>query len=232
MRLHRFFIREQIQGKNTLVVTNVETLHQWKKVFRLGAGDTVVLFDGFGREYACEITLLSKERAELLIKESCRVHTFSREIWLCAAIIKKDNFEWIVEKATELGVSNIVPILADRSEKKDLNSTRLLKIATEASEQSGRGSVPYIYEAQSLFDATTLLSGVGKIVFEPVGGALVPTDFLDKRPVALFVGPEGGWTDEELTFFGHEQIEKKTLGDQILRAETAAIAVTTLFTLR
>ena len=231
MRLHRFYISESIGSKKTITVIDENTLHQWKKVFRLGAGDTVVLFDGSGNEYASEITLLSKEKAELEIKEIQEVPSIAREVWLCVALIKKDHFEWIVEKATELGVTHIVPILAERSEKKGLALDRLVRIATEASEQSGRGTVPHVYEPVSLQDAVVLVDGVEKYAFDPAGSVLVDTERTGTKPAAIFIGPEGGWTEQEITFFTQEGIKRKTLGQQILRAETAAVAVSTLFLL-
>jgi 16S rRNA (uracil1498-N3)-methyltransferase len=231
MRLHRFFIDNIIGSQKELVVSDVGLLHQWKKVFRLGAGDSVVLFDGSGNEYECKIETLSKDRADIFVGESRLLHLPKKDVWLCVAVIKKDHFEWVVEKGTELGVNNFIPILADRSEKKDLNIERLNKIAREASEQSGRGSVPKIHSPMTLRD---VLSGAidlpdRKITFEPDGEVFSDKDFNQTESVAIFIGSEGGWSDEELKFFTDKNIDLKSMGKQILRAETAAIASATLF---
>lgn len=96
--------------------------------------------------------MLSKESAQISVGESRTVPTAKKDVWLCMAIVKKDNFEWIVEKGTEIGVNHFVPVVAERSEKKDLNMERLIKIAREASEQSGRGTVPEIHPVMTLED--------------------------------------------------------------------------------
>jgi 16S rRNA (uracil1498-N3)-methyltransferase len=247
MRLHRFFLKEAIQGKSKILLTEESLIHQWKKVFRLAAGDSVILFDGSGSEYVCDIILLTKELAELQIKEkkelkSPNSNNASKKLWLFASIIKKDNFEWIVEKATELGAHAIVPVLATRSEKKDLNQERLLKISVEASEQSGRGDVPEIYEPVSLQDAFALLKEQEKttgeeiraVAFDPSGTSFseemrVPRSPYSGEVGALFIGPEGGFTEEELSLFKENNVKIRSLGSQILRAETAAVAVSALF---
>lgn len=222
-------MHETIGSRSTLSITNPDTLHQWKKVFRLQAGNRVILFDGSGKEYECTIEMLSKEKAEVAVGDSKEVPAPPREVWLCVALIKKDNFEWVAQKATELGVSHIVPILAERSEKKDLNVERLEKIVIEASEQSGRGTLPYIHKALSPEDALTLCAETRFFVFDPSGTSLQDTEKHGSGSVSLFVGPEGGWSDAELAFFSTRSAEVRTLGTYILRAETAAVVSSALF---
>jgi 16S rRNA (uracil1498-N3)-methyltransferase len=157
---------------------------------------------------------------------------FSREVWLCVGIIKKD-FELIVEKATELGVSHIVPLLCKRSEKKDVNLERLRKIAAEASEQSGRGEVPMVHDVISL--ENILKSSIlpeEKIFLHPEGKYI--GDFLsakNSKHIAVFLGPEGGFTPAEIEEFSVYRIPEVSLGSQTLRTETAAIAVSSLLLL-
>ncbi|NDE68149.1 RsmE family RNA methyltransferase, partial [bacterium] len=127
---------------------------QWRKVFRFKAGDKVILFDGSGFDFLCEIqsyTANTQGRGEKSSESCAEVKILEvmnnvvvpvRETSLFCAVLKKDTFEWVVEKATEMGVSRIVPVLAERSEKKNLNIERLQKIIIEASEQSGRGTLP------------------------------------------------------------------------------------------
>ncbi len=231
MRLHRFFIKEPIGKKEKVVIEDVDILHQWKKVFRLTSGDKVVVFDGQGSEYVCVVDMLSKERAELSVESEREVFGVSKEVWLCVGIIKKDNFEWIVEKGTELGVSHFVPIVAERSEKKDVHMERLEKIACEASEQSGRGTTPTIHSVKTLEEVFSMDLPARKILLHPEGEKISKESFSDESPVALFIGPEGGWSDMELKFFKEKNVVPHTLGQQILRAETASVAVSALFLL-
>ncbi len=239
MRLHRFFVGEkgakQIGEQKRLDIFDADLIHQWKKVFRLGTGDNVILFDGSGREYTCKIEMLSKESAQISVGESRTVPTAKKDVWLCMAIVKKDNFEWIVEKGTEIGVNHFVPVVAERSEKKDLNMERLIKIAREASEQSGRGTVPKIHPVMTLEDIFSNSNDsffkfpAHKIAFDPEGIAMISKDTSDTEPVAIFIGPEGGWSEKEIEFFKKQEVDLKTMGNQILRAETAAVATATLF---
>ncbi|MSR73237.1 16S rRNA (uracil(1498)-N(3))-methyltransferase [Candidatus Parcubacteria bacterium] len=248
MRLHRFFVNEMVGGRAKIVISDEDLLHQWKKVFRLASGDNVIIFDGSGNDYECKIVTISKDRAELAVGASRNIPAIPKDVWLFIALIKKDHFEWVVEKGTELGVSHFVPILAERSEKKYLNMERLAKIAKEASEQSGRGTVPEIHAVMSLEDAivgeiSSIADDISsnmaknppnKIVFDPNGVLLTRADFENKKPaepVALFIGPEGGWSEDELALFASKKVSVKSMGQQILRAETAAIASATLFLL-
>lgn len=224
-------MHDSIGSRQTLSITNPDVLHQWKKVFRLQAQDNVILFDGSGKEYECTIEMLSKEKAEVVVGNAKEVPAPPREVWLCVALIKKDNFEWVAQKATELGVSHIVPVLAERSEKKDINLDRLEKIVIEASEQSGRGTLPYVHGALSLDDALTLCAETRVFVFDPSGTSLQDTEKHGSGSVSLFIGPEGGWSKEELALFSTRSAEVRTLGSYILRAETAAVATVSLFLL-
>ncbi len=151
----------------------------------------------------------------------------ARDIYLCAAVVKKDTFEWIVEKATELGVTHIIPVMAERSEKKSLNEARLQKIAIEASEQSGRGSVPTIQTIVELKEAIDILKakdGIESIAFHTDAERFNPQDVHRDIPVCVFIGPEGGWTIDEVDMFHKNQIKVVCLGSQVLRAETAVVA--------
>ncbi|MDR3558110.1 MAG: RsmE family RNA methyltransferase [Candidatus Pacebacteria bacterium] len=209
-----------------------DLVDQLKKVFRLKTGDKIVVFHGDGQDYECLIKELIKDNVVLEIQKTYPSRFMpSREIWLCAAIIKKDNFEWIAEKATELGVSHIVPILSERSEKKSLNPERLQKIVIEASEQSGRGNVPIIQPIIGLEESFAYLKSQasGKtfqmVAFHTEGEPLGSSALLESGHLAVFIGPEGGWSESEVELFHKENVPVKCLGRQVLRAETAAIAV-------
>ncbi|MDO8663990.1 MAG: RsmE family RNA methyltransferase, partial [Candidatus Liptonbacteria bacterium] len=154
-----------------------------------------------------------------------------KEIFLFQALIKSDKFEWILEKGTELGVSHFRPILARRSVAKKLNILRSRRVLKESAEQSGRGVLPDIIEPVSLEQA---ISSVSTEVFalDPSGSPFDSKRYtLDATPCAIFIGPEGGWSEEELKLFRDKKIPIISLGSQILRAETAAIAVSALLLL-
>ncbi len=154
MRLHRFFVSQSKIGEKEIRLEDKNLTHQWKSVFRLESGDSVILFSGDGFDYTYEIKILSKNEAELILQEKIEnKNTPVRAVYLFASLVKKDNFEWILEKGTELGVSHFIPVVSERTEKKDLNMERAQKIVIEASEQSGRGSVPAIHKVVSLEDS-------------------------------------------------------------------------------
>lgn len=234
MRFHRFFMGETIDGSSEPVtqkyITRDPVIKQWKNVFRFQTGDMVILLDNSGYEFVSQIVRLANDEAELLIKEKniCK-NSPKVALWLCASIIKKDNFEWVVQKGTEIGVSQFFPIISDRSEKKNLNHERLIKIVKEAGEQSGRGVLPVVCETM---DLSTCLGEISKdkdvkiYIWDPSGREYdTDKDFETKKTLAFFIGPEGGWTDREIEMFkekGFEIISFK--GKSILRAETASVA--------
>jgi 16S rRNA (uracil1498-N3)-methyltransferase len=243
MRLHRFYISEKIGNQTELAIRSAELVNQVRRVFRLKAGDDIVLFDGTGFDYECKIdssreksTIVSDSVIRLIVTASRRSRFVpERKIVLCAAIVKKDTFEWIVEKATELGVTDIIPIAAERSEKKSLNEARLRKIAIEASEQSGRGATPMVHGIMGPGEAAEFLKKekeegsreqgeLQMVAFHTEGEAFERSDLSKTDPLAVFIGPEGGWSEDELDLFHKNEISIRCLGPQVLRAETAVIA--------
>jgi 16S rRNA (uracil1498-N3)-methyltransferase len=229
MRLHRFYINQGIGTGKSLRVDDVELLNQWVKVFRLKTSDRVIVFDGSGSEFECYFSLLSKKEAILNIVEKREIKNVPKiDLTIFQSIIKKDNFELIIQKCTEIGVTAFRPIISERSEKKDLNTERLQKIAKEASEQSGKGKLPEIFEPARLEN-----------VIENFDGKLFVLDFDGERldsvldsTMGILIGPEGGWTDSERELFKQNGIKPISLGVPILRAETAAIAVSALILLK
>jgi len=241
MRLHRFYYPDQIDERKDSIVSNAELLHQWKNVFRYEKGQRLTLFNGEGIEYACEVVSLTRDEAVLHTLEKHEKPELSSgsrgvELWLVAALIKKDNFEWIIQKATELGVSHIVPVVSERSEKKNLNMERAQKLLVEASEQSGRATLPTLNTPEDLDVAIeSLTSGdeekMNFFAFDPSGKQFEMSDKEGIKRAAILIGPEGGWSDKELDYFRSKNIPIYSIGSQILRAETAAVAISTLLLL-
>lgn len=241
MRLHRFFIEDHLRNKKDLTLYDKELIHQLKDVFRFRTGDKIILLDNSGFEYLSEIVVLAKGKLEIkIIQQDANLNSPKREVWLFVSLIKKDKFEWILEKGTELGVSHFVPILSERSEKKDLHRERAEKIIKEASEQSGRGTLPVLHE---LIQLKEIFSNQEKfpplITFHPGGEKFdvmktnSPSNTLGtiKTPVGVLIGPEGGWSEKEILLLKEKNIPICSLGSQVLRAETAAIAVSSLLLL-
>ncbi len=233
MRLHRFYVGTPISEKK-FDISDRELVHQWRSVFRYNVGSQVILFDGSGRDHLAMITSLRSLGATVeIIEEMGDIPKPKKNIWLCLGLIKKDNFELVVQKATELGISHIVPVVCERSEKKNLNMERMQKIVVEASEQSGRGDVPKINDIinfQELLDAEILPNRAIALDLE---GESMSTILADEnlKDLAIFIGPEGGWSPKELEQFATHNIPAVSLGSQVLRAETAAIAAASLLLL-
>ncbi|MEN9647887.1 MAG: hypothetical protein RLY57_691 [Candidatus Parcubacteria bacterium] len=223
MRLHRFYIQTELSVDTEIVVDDTEHLHQWVSVFRFATDDSIILFNGDGNDYTGTFTEVHKKKAviqitsvtpSLVMKHIAPVHLY-------LSLIKKDLFELVVEKATELGVSSITPIITERTQNKNLNMDRLEKITIEASEQSGRGDVPQIHSAVSLTTALEATKGYSQILTQM--GGQDPIKNSSNLSQALFIGPEGGWGEKDLEQFTHYTVQHVSLGETTLRAETAAI---------
>jgi len=232
MRLHRFYINQKIgeaglpAQAGEITLTDSELIHQLINVFRFKAGDKVILFDGSGFEYEAEITTISKKEISFkILSHSAKAprDEKTRKVSLYLALIKKGNFELAVEKCTEIGVTEIHPIISERSEKKDLNLERLHKIVKEASEQSGRVTLPEVFEITDLEKSVSQAIAEGKVcvVFHTdVNQTQTP---ITSNNIAIFIGPEGGWTEKEMELFKKNNFQIHSLGQNVLRAETAAM---------
>ena len=232
MRLHRFFIEENLNGKKNLSITDRSVLNQWKNVLRFDPGDKIILFDGSGSDFLFSIEKISNKDVELsFVEERPILFKPKTDLHLIQSVIKRENFELILEKVTELGISKIVPVISDRSVKLKLNLERSKKIIQEAAEQSGKAILPEISELKKLPDfLNDKEEGRSYIALDPRGENFSLQNFHDKK-VGVFVGPEGGWSEEEINLFKESGVPIFSLGKQILRAETAAISFTSLMQL-
>lgn len=221
MRLHRFFIEEEIPRAGTFSVVDENLLNQWRNVLRIKEHDRAILFDGSGEDVLCEFVSLNKKEAVFNILERTKGNVPLCDVTLFMALIKKDNFELVLEKATELGVTRIVPVEATRSEKKGLNYERARKIIKEASEQSFRSTVPVLEEVVSL----DTIVGENLFMFDPRAKISAREFFANNLVLSagLIVGPEGGFTETEVEAFEKRGVKIVSMGKTVLRAETAAI---------
>lgn len=226
MRLHRFFIGRDLH-EGVLPVDDRDLCHQWSSVLRMKAGDRLIACDGKGHQAEAVIETLTPKGAVLHVGKPEPVTAEpQRRITLCCAVLKRENFEWVVQKATEAGVSKIVPLLTARTVKTGLKHDRLLRIAREAAEQSGRGIVPEIAEAATL---EAFLHNIAKpAVFFHCGtdGDGWVKDAAAAETATCLVGPEGGWSDEEAELARKHGCTIASLGALTLRAETAAVIAT------
>lgn len=222
MRFHRFYIDHTLRVGDQVFIQEERLLNQWLRVFRYTKGDRVIIFNGLGKEFLGELSdIEGKQGIYLKVLEEKEGIVPSKNITLYQSLVKKDNMEWIVEKATELGVSRIVPLISERSEKKGFNEERAKKIAIEASEQSRRIGIPSLGEVLSL--EQTLRTATGeKIAFHTSPNPLL-TNEREYQNISIFIGPEGGWTENEISLFVENGVQLLSLGPLILRAETAAI---------
>lgn len=227
MRLHRFYIPNKIGSQKEIVINSSELINQIKRVFRLKKGDSVVMFDGSGNDFECLIESFTDDSVVLNIGNVSQSRFMPiDDLRLYVALVKKDTFEWIVEKATELGVAHIIPVMAERSEKKNLNNERLRKISIEASEQSGRGCVPIIEDIVDLETALSTDQGRTSAKSKKIAFHTEGVSYSHGRPsgTSIFIGPEGGWSPREIQLFHENNVSVACLGKQILRTETAVIS--------
>lgn len=221
---------EQLEDKSKVILSDSQFVYQLRNVLGFTVGGQVVLLDNSGFEY---LTMVSEFKPASVVFEIISKREGkglpSKELHLYCSIVKKDKFEWIVEKGTEIGVSRFVPIISDRSEKKDLKIDRLRATIKEAAEKSGRSTMPALDEIKSLKDA--MLEEIPQIAFNPTGDVFTPEHSYRYGVLGIFIGPEDGWSDQEVRNFKQNNIPLYSLGPLILKTETAAIAASTIILL-
>ena len=209
-----------------LFLDDPETIDQIKKVLRLKTGDEVLFLDGSGKEYRTAIKEIGNSVIKGEVIESLQNQNEPElKITLYQALCKKDKFEWILQKGTEVGISEFVPVITERTEKLGLNRERADKILKEAAEQSERGIIPKLLETQNFEDM--IKNAVWEKIILDKSGEKISSRLSSvvgrKSNVNLFVGPEGGWTEQELKISKESGAKIISLGPRVLRAETAGI---------
>ena len=239
MSRRRFYAQPSMISGSTVDLSPEET-HHLVRVLRMKAGDEAFIFDGCGFEYRCRLASLRGDNARLEIIETLGGEVESPvRITLAQALAKGEKFDFIVQKATELGVSAILPLVTDHADVKldergaRKRVERWRRVSLEALKQSGRRRLVEISAPLTLeqfFDAGGGTPGPTLVFSErgggPIAGALGGTGRM--ASVAAVIGPEGGWSDGELELLGARAASIITLGPRVLRAETAAIVAITL----
>lgn len=239
MRIPRVFFEDSLEIGATSILSR-DQAHYLGRVLRLNVGREVAVFNGEGGEYLCQITELDGRRGSILVKEHRETDTESPvDICLAIGLSKGDRFDWVVQKATELGVSLIQPLLTERSEIR-LSDARLGKkmahwqgIVTSACEQSGRTKIPRLNPPSS-FSNFIGENTTRSLILDPL--AKSPLSELpladDTSSINLIVGPEGGLSRDEIDLACDAGSIAARMGPRILRTETAPIAALAVIQLK
>ena len=227
----RLFVERQLSDGLHLNIEGNQA-HYLSRVMRVGIGDPVVLCDNMSGEWAAKVTDVTKHDVSLQLTEILRPKEDVPDFWLCPALLKKDRFDLVLEKATELGVARIQPVIMRRCVADKLNLDRARKIMTEAAEQCARTALPEIANPVKL-DALRKKWPSDRAMYfaDEDGGEPATTAFANHPwPAALLIGPEGGFDDAERnSILEMKESHPISLGPRILRGETAAIAGTALW---
>lgn len=223
----RLFVAENLAaGAGVRIEGNAA--HYLARVMRVSAGDAVILCDDTTGEWAARVVDAGKRDVVLEVTDHLRPREAVPDLWLCPALLKKDRFDLVLEKATELGAARIQPLVTRRCVADKLNLERARAITTEAAEQCARTALPVLAEPVRL---DTLLAAwpADRALFfaDENGGEAAAAAFASRKdtPAAILTGPEGGFdAAERAAIRAHPQARPISLGPRILRGETAAIA--------
>jgi len=238
--MSRFFVPEESVQGNGIIVTGKEA-HHILDVMRLAVGDAVVAFDGTGREFAGVIRETGPKSLRIEITSTrAALSPSGVRISLFQSIPKKEKMEYIIEKATELGVAEIVPLMTARTiirwdeAKRDKAADRWKKIAREASKQCGRSDVPMITEITGFRDAFLRIKRYDRALIAALSDKTMPlkkalAEFT-KGSIAVFIGPEGDFTAQEVEIATQYGCLPISLGSRILKSDTAGLALLAILT--
>jgi 16S rRNA (uracil1498-N3)-methyltransferase len=224
---HRVFI----EAISPTITVEGDEFHHSIRVVRVREGEEVEVFDRAGKMAKAVVESIARDRAVLRVGDEIASRESKAAIDLAMAIIQLDKFELVLQKATELGVRSIVPLVTERvelrPERYSGKADRWQKIVFEAVKQSGRSRVPEI-EAPTGYEEVLKRDGT-KILFD--AGA-IPATQQPSNPATVMIGPEGGWSEHEIALARAHDVTFDRLGPRRLRAETAAIAAVAIITAR
>lgn len=236
----RFYV-EDCQDAQTGITITGEDVNHIKNVLRLSIGDAITVCDGAGKEYECEIAEISKEHVYATIVDiNQNAAELPCKITLFQGMPKSDKMEFIIQKAVELGATQIVPVMMKRTvvkledKKKDKKRERYQMIAESAAKQSGRGIIPEVAEFMTFREALRYAGDFDFLLvpYESADGIAYAQEMITKAAnladgasIGIFIGPEGGFAKEEIDAAKDAGAKIVTLGNRILRTETAGLAV-------
>lgn len=224
----RLFVPQDLAPGSAIALT-ADQAHYLARVLRLAPGARVSVFNGRDGEWAGRIDDLTKSRGSLIPESLTRAQTPGPDIWLAFAPVKKSQTDFIVQKATELGVSRLIPLITERTQAERVKTDRLRATAVEAAEQSERLDVPDVAEPVRLEGLLTDWPPERVCCVCAEAGEATPLAAVAAAgigaPAGFVTGPEGGFSAAELDFMRRAtQVHPVGLGPRILRAETAALA--------
>ena len=235
--MYHFYVEPEAVSADKARITGGDVNHI-KNVLRMHPGEEIMILDGSGMEYRCEIETISDEVLARVLEAKKTEAELSVRLLLFQGLPKKDKMELIIQKAVELGVSEIIPVLTKRTvvkledkKKEQKKLERWQAIAEAAAKQSGRGIIPKVCEAVKFTEAVKQAGELDE--------ALIPYELAEgmdearerirglhgKRTIGIFIGPEGGFEEEEIALAAKAGIHPITLGKRILRTETAGLCI-------
>ncbi|MBN1869626.1 MAG: 16S rRNA (uracil(1498)-N(3))-methyltransferase [Candidatus Omnitrophica bacterium] len=232
--MHRFYCLEGNYSSDQIAITNKEELHHLRNVLRLKKEAHINLFNGKGMEASGILLAVSSQKAEVQITSVKESKQKKPEFILACALPKKSKFEFIIEKATELGVDEIVPLKTQRTgmnlkgDRLITKMSRFQMIAINAAKQSQRNFIPIIHPIMDFSPAIKHLSKISAMIIPSLMGERrkifdVFRDLKSPNAIAFLIGPEGDFTPEEYCQAHKSGCVPVTLGDTVLKVETAAI---------
>lgn len=228
----RLFFDEPLGEGKTLELDRAQA-NYLLNVLRLGSGDHVLLFNGKDGEWRADIVPEGRKKAALLVTHQTRLQTPAYDLHYLFAPIKQARLEYMVQKAVEMGAGILQPVITDFTQTRNLKTDRMVHYAIEAAEQCGILNLPAIHEAVPLPASVKALAGERNVIFcdegaenqNPLQAIEVQREALTSKPLAILIGPEGGFSEAERSFLnGCDHVFSIPLGPRVLRADTAAVA--------
>lgn len=231
MRISRFFVPELI-SVDTEISLPSDTSHYIVNVLRLRESEPVVLFNGDGNEYAGELSHVSKRAVSVHINAKLALSSESPlSLHLGQGIAKGDRMDFVLQKATELGVTEITPLITERcnvklnAERWEKKAQQWHKIIASACEQSGRNVLPKLHPPVVLQEWLKQPTQQVRLLLHPTAEQTLPTLPIRQQGARILIGPEGGLSDAEIYQAGEAGFNHIKLGPRVLRTETAALSI-------
>ncbi|MCT4598780.1 MAG: 16S rRNA (uracil(1498)-N(3))-methyltransferase [Vallitalea sp.] len=237
--MHRFFVDPSQITEDNIVIIGDDVKHI-KNVLRMNKEDEIIICDGHGSDYYCIINTINSHSINTSILSKTNSDTeLKTKIYLFQGLPKQGKMELIVQKAVELGVYEIIPVITERSIVKinkqngEKKLARWNKVAESAAKQSKRGIIPKVNEIMNYEDALKYASKIDSTIipYENARNMNETKGFineLDCKEIGVFIGPEGGFSIEEIKMANENGTKSITLGKRILRTETASLAILSL----
>jgi 16S rRNA (uracil1498-N3)-methyltransferase len=227
IKLPRLCVDEELKNKAIFLLDNAKS-HYLKNVLRIQAGQEVRVFNGQDGEWLATVEFKGKKTVQLQIEKQTRIQKVSKtNFCLAFAMIKKNRMDYLIEKAVELGVDTFLPLITDHGEIQKMNKERLERQIKEAAEQCERLSIPVLLNPQKLLDINESFLGDydAYACLERTSAINLKNVSSNEESMLVFIGPEGGFSQREKDYLEEmEQIKIVSLGENVLRSETAAIA--------